>query len=328
MKPLFMLNAITLSVLLLILSTCPSLYARDHEDVEDIGNRKINGRVAWVFPNFVSFEKELQIGADYARLLEETIKLVEDPVVLSYVRGLAQQIVRMSDAKSPFVIKVIDSDEVNAFALPGGFFYINRGLILEVENESELAGVMAHEIAHVTARHATESMTRGQIIQIAAIPALFIGGYWTQVGIRQGLGLGISLSILGISRGSEAEADQLGTQYAWNAGYDPGGFITFFQKLQAREKDKPGRFGSFFRTHPLLDDRIEKVEEEISFLPVKREYIITTSRLGLIQDRLRVPETTFAGSGVNRPTLRRKPTIKGEDEKKKERPTLKRGDEE
>jgi len=193
-----------------------------------------------------------------------------------------------------------------------------------VETEAELAGVMAHEIAHVTARHATENMTKGQLIQFAALPALFVGGYWTQVGIRQGLGLGISLGILGISRGSEEEADQLGTQYAWNTGYDPEGFIGFFQKLQAREKNKPGTFTSFFRTHPTLESRIEKVEEEIGLLPQKEYYIVTSSRLGLVQDRLRVQEVL---TPVSNPGLKRRPTLKrDEEELKREKPTLKRGD--
>ncbi len=322
-------------LLALILAVTPVLAGRKHSDVENIGNRKINGRVAGLFPNFVSLEREIQIGAQYAQMFEQTARMVEDPVVTEYVDKLGQKIVRNSDAKVPFVIRVVDTDEVNAFALPGGYFFVNKGLILEAESEAELAGVMAHEIAHVTARHATERMTKGQLLQIAAIPALFVGGYWTQVAIRQGLGMGLSLAVLGITRNSESEADQLGTQYLWNTGIDPTGYISFFEKLQAKEKDKPGKFASFFRTHPPIDSRIENVQEEISYLPLKDEYLVNTSdfdrvksRLVAIDNKLAVPGAD-AGAGAKRPTLKRKTnTDRSEREAptlKRDRPTLKRG---
>lgn len=311
-----------------------ALAERKHSDVENIGNRKINGRVAGLFPNFVSLEKEIQIGAQYAQYFEQTARLVEDPVVVEYVDRLGQEIVKHSDAKVPFVIKVVDTDEVNAFALPGGYFYVNKGLIMEADSEAELAGVMAHEIAHVAARHATERMTKGQLLQFAAIPALFVGGYWTQVAIRQGLGMGLSLAVLGITRASEGEADQLGTQYLWNAGMDPNGFITFFEKLQAREKDKPGKFASFFRTHPSLENRITAVQEEIGYLPQKDEYLLNTSEFDRIKTRLIAIDNKLltpgaeGDPGTKRPTLKRKTnTDQSEQEKptlKKDRPTLKR----
>jgi len=308
---------------------------RKHSDVEDIGNRDINGNVALVFPNFVSLEKEIQMGAQYAQFFEQTARLVEDPVVNEYVDSLGQKIVKHSDAKVPFVIKVVDTDEVNAFALPGGYFYVNKGLILESENESELAGVMAHEIAHVAARHATERMTKSQLMQFATIPALFIGGYWTQYAIYQGLGLGMSLAVLGITRKSEAEADQLGAQYLWNTGLDPQGFITFFEKLEAKEKNKPGKFASFFRTHPPVENRIEEVQKEIGFLPVKDEYVVTTStfdqvkqRLIAIDNKLMAPGAAGSAGPTKRPTLKRKTNTdrseREEPELKDDRPTLKR----
>ena len=319
----------------LTLALPPGLMAgRKHGDVENIGNRNINGRVALIFPNFVSLEKEIQIGAQYAQYFEQTARLVEDPVVTEYVDRIGQQIVKHSDAKVPFVIKVVDTDEVNAFALPGGYFYVNKGLLLEAENESELAGVMAHEIAHVAARHATERMTKQQLIQFAALPALFVGGYWTQVAVRNGLGLGVSLAVLGITRKSEEEADQLGTQYLWNSGYDPNGFITFFEKLQAHEKNKPGKFASFFRTHPPVEDRITKVQEEISYLPIRDEYIVSTSEFNRVKSRLIAIDNKLAAPGAagqsagKRPTLKRKTnTDRSEREEptlKQDRPTLKR----
>ena len=315
-------------------------YARKHSNVDSIGNRNINGRVAWVFPNFTSLEKEIQMGAQFAREFEQTARLLEDPLVVQYIDNLGQQLVKYSDARVPFIIKVVDSEEVNAFALPGGYFYINKGLILETDNESELAGVMAHEIAHVTARHATERMTKSQLLQFASIPAaIFIpGGYWVQEGIYQGLGLGMSLAVLGITRGSEDEADQLGTQYLWNSGYDPQAFISFFEKLQAKEKDKPGKFAGFWRTHPATDDRIAKVQEEITFLAVKDEYMISSSEYERVKNRLIQIDNNILTSGVagaeggsKRPTLKRRTNKRGKDKEqptlKKDRPTLKRGSE-
>ena len=321
-------------LIVLLLLTPVALAGRRHEDVEDIGNRKINGKVAGLFPNFVSLEKEIQIGAQYAQQIERTARLVEDPVVNEYIDRLAQNIVRHSDAKVPFVVRVVDTDDVNAFALPGGYFFVNKGLILEADTEAELAGVMAHEIAHVSARHATERMTKGQLLQFAAIPALFVGGYWTQVAIRQGLGLGLSLSVLGITRQSEGEADQLGTQYLWNTGIDPNGFITFFEKLEAKEKNKPGKFSGFFRTHPAVESRIVHVQNEISFLPVKDEYLVTTSEFDRVKSRLIAIDNKLvqpggaSTSGARRPSLKRKTnTNRSEEEKptlKSDRPTLKR----
>lgn len=323
-----------LMVVFLLFSPLTLHAKRKHSDVENIGNRNINGKVAWVFPNFISLEKEIQMGAQYSHSLEQTLRLVEDPVVVQYIDDLGQKIVKHSDAKVPFVIKVIDSDEVNAFALPGGYFYVHKGLILEAENEAELAGVMAHEIAHVTARHGTERMTKGKLLQFASLPALFIGGYWTQQLIYNGLGMGMSLAVLGISRKSEQEADQLGTQYLWSASIDPTGFLSFFEKLEAKEKNKPGQFASFWRTHPLVEDRISRVQEEISYLTVKDEYVVSTSRFEQVKNRLIEIDNNITSSGSGekgapkRPTLKRK-TGGGDKDKdkpalKKKRPTLKR----
>ena len=237
MKQLLVKGLLPVLVVVLTL-TLPSqsLADRKHGDVENIGNRSIGGRVWGILPNWVSLEKEIAIGAQVAAQFEQTARLIEDPVVSEYVDRVGQNIVKHSDAKVPFHIKVVDTDEVNAFAFPGGYFYVNKGLILAADNEAELAGVMAHEISHVCARHATERMSKAQYIQIAAIPALFVGGYWTQMAIQNGLGLGINLELLGITRESEKEADQLGIQYLWNSGYDPNAFVAFFEKLQEQEK--------------------------------------------------------------------------------------------
>ncbi|HSW38956.1 MAG TPA: M48 family metallopeptidase, partial [Acidobacteriota bacterium] len=226
-------------LLAIVLFSVPG-YSRKHSDIENIGNRNVAGRVFGIFPNWISLEREIELGHQISAEFEQTARLFQDPVVLEYVDRIGQNIVRHSDAKFPFYFRVVDTDEVNAFAFPGGFIYLNKGLILEAGNESELAGVIAHEIAHITARHATTRMSRAQYLQLAALPALFVGGYWAQMGIQNALGLGINLDLLGISRESEIEADQLGIQYLWNAGYDPNAFVSFFEKLQQQEESKPG----------------------------------------------------------------------------------------
>ena len=325
-------------LLLLFLFPLDVFGERKHGNVEEIGNREINGRVAWIFPNFVSLEKEIQLGAQLSMEMDRTARFVEDPVVVEYIEQLAQKIVKHSDAKVPFVVKVVDTDEVNAFAFPGGYFYVNKGLILEAESESELAGVLAHEIAHVTARHYAEAATKSQLLQYATIPVLFVGGGWAQYGLYTGLGLGMDLALLGVTRKSEAEADQLGTQYLWNTEYDPNAFITFFEKLQAKEEDHPGKFAGFWRTHPSLEDRIEKVQEEISYLPGKDEYILNSSqferakaRLIEIDNGLLIAGASSGGGATKRPTLKRRTNRDSQDAGEeptleKDRPTLKRPD--
>lgn len=321
----------------------PGTAARRHGDVENIGSRKITGNVWGIFPNFVSLEKEIALGAEVAAQFEQTARLVEDPVISEYVDRVGQHIVKHSDAKVPFHIKVVDTDEVNAFAFPGGYFYVNKGLILKSENEAELAGVMAHEISHVAARHATTRMSKAQIIQFAAIPALFVGGYWVQYGIQNAMGLGINLQLLGITRDSEKEADQLGIQYLWNSGYDPNAFVSFFEKLQEEEKSKPGKLAGFFRTHPYAGDRIAAAIGEQRYLPEKDQYTLTTSEFDRVKSRLIAIDNAQKTEGVatgsedqKRPTLKRRtdPGGRGGEPggaddpdqvpQKKSRPTLKR----
>ncbi len=314
-------------LIILLLSPSFGIAGRKHSNVKDIGNRNINGRIALLFPNFVSLEKEIQIGAQYAQFFEQTARFVEDPVVIQYIDRVGQEIVKNSDAKVPFVIRVVDTDEVNAFALPGGYFFVNKGLILESENEAELVGVMAHEIAHVAARHATERMTKSKLIQFATLPALFVGGYWTQMAMYNGLGLGLSLAVLGITRKSEAEADQLGIQYMWNAGYDTNAFVTFFEKLQAKEKNKPGAFASFWRTHPRVEDRIAKVQEEMSYLPIKSVAMVSTSNFERVKRRLIEIDNKLLTPGSGLPGATKKPTLKrktNQERRSKEKPTLQR----
>src|SRR5580693_575417 len=254
------------------------------DDVEAIGNRNVGKGV-----NFYSLEHEIALGKSLAQEVERSSKMIDDPVVTEYVNRVGQNLVRNSDARVPFTIKVIDSDEVNAFALPGGFFYVNSGLILRAQEESELAGVMAHEISHVTARHGTKNATKGEMMQLATIPLMLLGpAGWAGYGLYEGLNIAIPLTYLKFSRDSEREADFLGLEYMYKAGYDPNAFVTFFERIQADEKRRPGTIPKVFSTHPPTPDRIEAAQKEIArILPNKPEYIVTTSEFDSVKARLR-----------------------------------------
>jgi beta-barrel assembly-enhancing protease len=299
-------------------------------DVDAIGNRKVGGRG---MGNWYSLETEIRMGKQYAMQVEQGVKLVQDPVVNEYVNRIGQNLVRNSDAQVPFTIKVIDSDEVNAFALPGGFFYVNSGLILAADEEAEMAGVMAHEIAHVAARHGTRQMTRAQWANIGTIPLIFIGG-GIGYGIYEAAGLGLPLTFMKFQRNFEAEADYLGLQYMYKTGYDPQAFISFFEKVQAKEKKKPGTLAKAFASHPQTPDRIEKSQQEIAtILPARAQYVVSTSefddvkaRLATIENRHKVIEEKDG----SRPSLRRTSSTDksstGSDKSDDDRPTLKRRD--
>ena len=300
-------------------------------DPEEIGNRDVGKGV-----NFYSLEKEIALGKQLAQEVERQAKIIDDPIIAEYVNRVGQNLVRNSDAKVPFTIKVLDSEEVNAFALPGGFFFVNSGLILKAESESELAGVMAHEIAHVAARHGTKQATRGEIINLASIPLIFMGG-WTGYAIRQGAGLAIPLGFLNFSRAFEKEADYLGLQYLYKTGYDPTAFVDFFEKIQSMEKKKPGTVSKVFSTHPMTDDRIKSAQGEIQkILVAKPEYVVNTSEFNDVKGRLAMLHNhrKVETEDPNRPRLRRAPGTgtgpvdeNGDDKQKPdqdERPTLKR----
>jgi Peptidase family M48 len=278
------------------------------EDVNAVGNRDIGGRG---LGNWYSTDTEIKMGKTYADEIEKSSKFITDPVVTEYVNRIGQNIVKNSDCKVPFTIKVIDSDEINAFALPGGFFYVNSGLILNADEEAELAGVMAHETAHVCAHHAVRQMTRMNYAQLGTIPLIFMGG-WTGYGIYEAASIGIPITFMKFSREFESEADYLGVQYMYRAGYDPQAFITFFEKIQALEKRKPGAVAKVFADHPQTPDRILHSQEEIArILPPRDEYLVTTSefddvkaRLARIENKRRLTDS----KGVTRPSLRRAST--------------------
>jgi predicted Zn-dependent protease len=235
--------------------------------------------------DFYSIEREVALGRQLAHEVESSAKVITDPVVTEYVNRIGQNLVRNSDARVPFVIKVLDTEEVNAFALPGGFFYVNSGLILAADNEAELAGVMAHEIAHVCARHATKNMTRAQIWNMASVPLIFIGGP-VAYAISEVAGLAVPLGFLKFSRDAEREADLLGLEYDYATGYDPQAFVEFFEKLDI-EKKKPNMVAKAFATHPMNVERIEAAQDEIrKYLPDRPEYILDTSEFESVKARL------------------------------------------
>src|SRR6266567_731344 len=277
------------------------------EDVSAVGNRDIGGRG---MGNWYSTDTEIKMGKSYASEIERSTKFINDPVVTEYVNRIGQNIVKNSDCKVPFTIKVIDSDEINAMALPGGFFYVNSGLIMAADEEAELAGVMAHETAHVCAHHAAREMTRMNYAQIGSIPLIiFTQGSWTGYGIYEATQLAIPMTFLKFSRMDEAEADWLGVQYMYKSGYDPQAFIQFFEKIDALEKHKPGTLAKVFADHPQTPDRIMHSEEEIAtILPSRPDYMVTTSEFDDVKTRLACLENKRKindGKGGNKPTLRR-----------------------
>jgi beta-barrel assembly-enhancing protease len=322
--------------LLAALSLTVVSYADDKKkDPDAIGDRDVGKGV-----NFYSLEKEIALGKQLAQEVERQAKIVDDPIIAEYVSRVGQNLVRNSDAKVPFTIKVLDSEEVNAFALPGGFFFVNSGLILKADSEAELAGVMAHEIAHVAARHGTKQATRVELMEIAAIVGSIAVGGWTGYAIRQGAGLAIPMGYLTFSRAAEREADYLGLQYMYKAGYDPTAFVDFFEKIQTLERKKPGSISKVFSTHPMTDDRIKAAQNEIqTILAPKPEYVVNTSEFVDVKARLAMLHNrrNVNGDDPNRPRLRRAPGSGGTVDDNTngtgttqtdtdERPTLKRRD--
>ena len=312
-------------------STLPSKY-----NVGLIGQRDVGTGL-----DFYSLDREMALGRQLSMEVESSARVVTDPVISEYINRIGQNLVRHSDARVPFTIKVLDNEEVNAFALPGGFFYVDSGLILAADNEAELAGVMAHEIAHVAARHATKNMTRAQIWNMAAMPLIFIGGP-VAYAVSEVAGLAVPLSFLKFSRDSEREADLLGLQYDYATGYDPQAFVQFFEKLNI-EKKKQSRVAKAFATHPMNVERIEAAQDEIrKYLPDRPEYVVDTSEFESIKTRLASLENgrRLGGKAAEpgRPVLlKRSPTAgtsdsgtasKGDDgstdNKDDGRPTLKR----
>src|SRR6267143_652916 len=288
-----------------------------NEDPSLIGKRNINKGIIAKMSG--STEKEVRMGRELAAEVDRQAKFIDDPMITEYVNRVDQNIVLHSDARIPFTIKVIDSDEVNAFALPGGFFYVNKGLILAADNEAELAGVMAHEIAHVCARHAVENQTKASLLEYLAMgTSIFLGGIIGNV-LYNGGGLIEGMAFLKFSRGAEEEADKLGIQYMWAAGYDPNAMATMFEKLEAKNKKKPGTISKLFASHPAPPERRAAAIALAARFPEREEYVISSSEFQRVKNRLlRLSNARVSSSGAiassddgtpGRPTLkRRQPT--------------------
>ena len=263
-------------------------------DVSQIGHRNVGSGL-----DFYSLDREIALGRELSKEVEQSARLVRDPVVTEYVNRIGQNLVRNSDARVPFTIKVLDTDEVNAFALPGGFFYVNSGLIMAADSEAELAGVMAHEIGHVAARHATKNMTKAQIWNMASIPLIFVGGP-IAFAISEVASIAVPMTFLKFSRDAEREADLLGLEYDYAAGYDPQAFVQFFEKLNVDQKKKHSRLAKAFATHPMTADRIQAAQEEIrKYLPDRPEYVVNTSEFDNVKARLLALENGHRLNGPN-----------------------------
>ena len=285
-----------------------------NEDPAMIGKRNINGGIISKMSG--STEKEVRQGREAAAEVDRQAKFIEDPMITEYVNRVGQNIVLHSDAKVPFTIKVIDSDEVNAFALPGGFFYVNKGLLLAADNEAELAGVMAHEIAHVAARHAVENQTKASLLEYAALGAsIFLGGIPGMI-YQNTAGIGLLGIFMKFSRGAEEEADKLGVQYMYAAGYDPGAMATMFEKLEAKNKKKPGFISRAFATHPAPPDRRASALALAARFPEHEEYVISSSEFQRVKAKLLRLSNARASTGGAIQT--------GDDTGAPGRPTLKR----
>jgi predicted Zn-dependent protease len=283
------------------------------EDPALIGKRKLNSGL--ISKMSMSVEKEVALGRQLAAEVDRQAKFIDDPVITEYVNRVAQNLVLHSDAKVPFTVKVIDSDEVNAFALPGGFFYVNKGLILAADNEAELAGVMAHEISHVIARHAVENQTKANLMQYGTLAGIILLGGIPGMVLQNTAGIGMMTAFMKFSRSAEAEADKLGTEYLYAAGYDPTALATMFEKLEAKNKKKPGTIAKIFADHPAPADRRAASLALAARFPENEEHVINTSEFNRVKARLlRLSNAKASTAGE----------IRGSEDGTPGRPTLKR----
>lgn len=279
------------------------------DDPNQIGNRDVGRGI-----NIYSIEREMALGKQLAEEVTRQSKVVDDPLLSEYVNRVCQNLARASDARVPITCQLIDGEAPNAFALPGGFIFVYTGLIKLADEEDEMAAAIAHEIAHVAARHMTKQATKSALANVAMIPiSVILGGGWAGVAARQGASVGVPAALLKFDRKDESEADYLGVQYMYAAGYDPTGAITIFEKIQSLQRKQPGVLDRVFSTHPMDKDRIEKTEKEIGkILPEKPEYIVSTSEYGDMRARLLKQDErkrVTKQEQEDRPTLRRRDLI-------------------
>jgi predicted Zn-dependent protease len=278
-------------------------YKHGIKDLDAIGIRNVGCDRG--FSNWYSIDRQVEMGQAYAHRVEAGAKLITDPEVTEYINRIGQNLVRNSDAHVAFTIKVIDSDEVNAMALPGGFFYIDSGLILATDTEAELAGIMAHEIAHVAACHVARGRTRGQLFGLATLSLTMVGGP-VAYAAYEGLTASRPFALLKFSRKFESEADFLGVQYMYRAGYDPQALPAFFERVRAMQKQSEGAIARAFSTHPQTADRIGRTQAEINdLLPARSEYIVDTSEFQDVKARVNQLQGRTRLKNQSGPVLRR-----------------------
>ena len=261
-------------------------------DAELIGPRARRDTI-----DLYALEKEHELGRRLARDVEANSKLIVDPAIDEYVNRLGQRIVLHSDAQVPFTIKVIESNDINAFALPGGYLYVDSGLILAADNEAELAALMAHEVAHVAARHDSRMARQKRIWTLmtycsgpAGGPVKLAGYLWS----------------MKLRRRAEREADFLGLEYQYATGYDPLAFVEFFERLHREQNEKDNFIAKALVTHPMTEDRIRRAEQELStLLPPRDESVVDTSDFREVKSRLADIMRGAGKSEGGRPVLRR-----------------------
>ena len=316
---------LTGAILAAMLSLLPAFADNKKDDPGQIGSRDVGGGL-----NCYSLEKEIALGKQLAGEVQRQAKMLDDPIITEYVSRVGQNLARNSDGKVPFTFQVIDDPTLNAFALPGGFIFVNTGLIRAAETEAEMASAISHEIAHVAARHMTKQACKAQVANIASIPLVLLGG-WGGYAIRQAASAAIPMTFLSFSRGYEAEADYLGLQYLYAAGYDPTAAIDMFEKMTSLERTKPGTVSKVFSSHPMNSDRLKKAQAEIDkILPAKPEYVVNTSEYNDMRGRLLAIENQRKMRATEKdphaPVLRRAPGSGAPADDGDSRPTIKRRD--
>ena len=271
------------------------------KDPTEIGDRNVAGR----FNNFYSVEKELALGRQLAIEVRKQARVIDDPIVSEYLNRMCQNLARNSDVTFPVTCTLLDSAEINAFTLPGGFVFVNTGMFRLSDNEAELASVLAHELGHAAARHATRQATRNDLLAASAIPLSVLGGVAGLI-MRPAAAVLEPMAFFYFSREFESEADLLGIQYLWKSGYDPSASVDMFERVESTERQHPGSVSKLFRTHPLTADRIEKTQKNINeILPTRSEYILNTSEYEEVRARLEKVAKAAEPTQSAHPTLRR-----------------------
>jgi len=273
------------------------------KDPTKIGDRNVAGR----FNNFYSIDKEIALGKQLSIEVHKQAHVVDDPIVAEYINRLGQTLARNSDVAFPVSFTLIEAEDINAFTLPGGFVFLNTGMFRLSDNEAELASVLAHELGHAAARHATRQATTSDLIAASTIPLAIFGG-WMGLLVRPAASIVEPMALFHFSREFETEADMLGVQYLWKSGYDPDASVDMFERVESTERTHPGSVSKLFRTHPLTADRIEKTQNNINqLLPSRKEYVLNTSEYEEVRARLGeiLQDHKTDLKEQNHPTLRR-----------------------